>query len=225
MALHPVVEPWESLRKIHVDLSAFAMSDRAWLDRDLADEYVPPPLIKDPLQGLPKEDEGSRAWIVDSNLSKFSTVLFALENVSGHHVHRTDSTHSIAKTIQFQTKESKRALVAYERRIDELEEQAQPYGYAMRIESKAAFLMFLNRMPQIRQAGLVLKENGNLRAIWKGEDGAHLGLQFISPESIQYVIFKRRRLASSMSRVAGRDTIEGIIRQLDTFDLRGIMSR
>ena len=224
MALHPAVEALKSRWPTQVNLSGPATSDRSWLDCHPGDESPPPLLVTNPLQGRPIEHQASRARVVDADPSKFSTVLLALGKVSDHLMHWADSTHSIATTIQFKARETKCALVAYERRIDELEEQAQPYGYSLRIGSKAAFLLFLDRMPQLRRAGLVLMENGNLRAIWKGENGSHLGLQFIGTESIQYVIFRRRRLGSSMSRVTGRDSIDGIIRQIDAFDLHGILN-
>ena len=225
MALHRVVRTSKSPWPIHEDLPTLTQSDRPWLDRDPVEEFPSARLFENPVQNLPIEGELSRLRLVDTGPSELSTVMFAFEKVSDHLVHLVNSTNSIATNIQFKAKETKRALVAYERRIDELEEQAQPYGYTLRTGSKAAFLLFLDRMPQIRQAGLILMENGNLRAIWKGDNGAHLGLQFISPESIQYVIFSRRKLRSSISRVAGRDTIDGIIRQIDAFDLHGLLSR
>ena len=225
MALHRVEQSWKSPWSIHHHLPRLTQSDRLKLVRDPVDDALSPPLFKDSIQDLPSEDEVSRVWVIDTQASILSPETFAFENTSDHPAHSAGSTHTIATNIQSKANETKRALVVYERRIDELEEQAQPYGYTLRIGSKAAFLLFLDRMPQIREAGLVLMENGNLRAIWKGDDGAHVGLQFISPESIQYVIFRRRRLGSSMSRVAGRDTIDGILQQLDVFDLRGMLSR
>ena len=225
MALHRAVETRKSPWQIHDDLSALTYSDRPWLDLDPVDESSSPPLFENPIQKLSNEDKASLLRLGETDTRALSTVMFAFVRVSDHLPHLVDSTNSIATNIQSKAKQTKRALVAYERRIHELEEQAQPYGYTLRAASKAAFLLFLDRMPQIRQAGLVLMENGNLRAIWKGENGAHLGLQFISPESIQYVIFSRRRYESFISRVAGRDTIDGIIGQIDVFDLHAMLSR
>ena len=66
-------------------------------------------------------------------------------------------------------------------------------------------------------------ENGNLRAVWKGENEAHIGLQFINNRSIQYVIFTRREPQSPVSRVSGRDTLDGIKRQIEAFDLKSVL--
>ena len=66
-------------------------------------------------------------------------------------------------------------------------------------------------------------ENGNLRAVWKGANGAHMGLQFLDNRSIQYVIFKQRETSAPVSRVYGRDTMKGISKQIDAFDLDDLL--
>ena len=101
---------------------------------------------------------------------------------------------------------------AYERRIEILKEQASLDGYPLNPASKEAFLEFLKKPPFIRRGRLVLMENGNLRAVWKGENEAHIGLQFINNRSVQYVIFTRREPRFPVSRVSGRDTLDGIKR-------------
>ena len=76
---------------------------------------------------------------------------------------------------------------AYKDRIRVLKEHAELDGYSLSQPSKAAFLEFIERNPRIRRGRLLLMENGNLRAVWKGENGAHIGLQFRDRQSIQYV--------------------------------------
>ncbi len=66
-------------------------------------------------------------------------------------------------------------------------------------------------------------DNGNLRAIWRDEREAHLGLQFLGGGMVQYVIFKRRENEQSISRVTGRDSLEGLERQFDAFELRSLL--
>ena len=66
-------------------------------------------------------------------------------------------------------------------------------------------------------------DNGNLRAVWKDNKGNRLGLQFLGGGMVQHVIFKQRNAARPISRVAGRDTFEGIKRQIDTFDLDSLL--
>ncbi len=62
-------------------------------------------------------------------------------------------------------------------------------------------------------------DNGNFRAVWKDKNGDHLGVQFLGDQMAEYVIFKHRPAAGSVSRVAGIDTLEGVITQLHAFDL------
>ena len=63
-------------------------------------------------------------------------------------------------------------------------------------------------------------DNGNLRTVWKDENGAHLGLQFLGGGWVQYVIFKRRNKAELVSRVAGCDTLKGLQYLIDAFQLQ-----
>ena len=75
----------------------------------------------------------------------------------------------------------------------------------------------------LRYGRLVLMDNGNLRAVWKGENGAQVGLQFLGNGSVQYVIFKRRGPFQPMSRACGRDTVNGVGKQIHAFDLDDVL--
>ena len=112
---------------------------------------------------------------------------------------------------------------AYARRIEVLREQAELDGYSLNLASEEAFYEFFQKNLLQRRGRLVLMENGNLRAVWKGENEAHIGLQFITNLSAQYVIFTRRDPQSPVSRVSGRDTLDGIKRQIEAFDLNGVL--
>ena len=113
---------------------------------------------------------------------------------------------------------------SYDRRIQVLQEQAKLDAYSLNNASRQAFLHFCLQNPLMRRARLVLMENGNLRATWKNENGTHIGLQFQDSQSIQYVIFTRREPESPISRVSGRDTMDGIMHQIDAFDVRDIVA-
>ena len=114
-------------------------------------------------------------------------------------------------------------ISSYEDRINVLKEQAEAEGCSLSEASGTAFWNFLKKHPFMRRGRLVLLENGNLRAVWSGGNDAHIGLQFLNERLIQYVIFARRGSDEPVSRVAGRDTMEGIMRQIDAFDLHGIL--
>ena len=107
----------------------------------------------------------------------------------------------------------------YLRRIEELRGYGAEDGIAINAASEGDFWAFIGTMPSARRAGLVLTDEGNLRAAWKGNDAGHLAVQFLGCGRVQYVIFKRRQGAAAVSRVAGTDTFEGIQRQISAFDL------
>ncbi|MDE2797584.1 MAG: hypothetical protein OXI94_02840, partial [Gemmatimonadota bacterium] len=97
-------------------------------------------------------------------------------------------------------------------------------GFAMNEVSEVDFWSFIESISFAQKAGLVLLDNGNLRAVWKDENGIHLGLQFLGNRLVEYVVFKRSQATKDVSRVAGRDTIEGIKRQMRAFDLTALMN-
>jgi hypothetical protein len=66
-------------------------------------------------------------------------------------------------------------------------------------------------------------DNGNLRAVWRGEDTSRLGIQFLGNQSVEYVIFKRRQGAKEVSRAAGFDTLDGFKKQIQAFDLKALV--
>ncbi len=111
----------------------------------------------------------------------------------------------------------------YQDRIESLRSDAEIDGFAMNKASERDFWSFMKSSPFVRKAELVLLDNGNLRAIWDGKDDCHLGLQFLGERTVQYVVFRRRAGSSHLSRVAGRDTFEGVIRQVHTFELGAML--
>ena len=135
----------------------------------------------------------------------------------------TDPVEAYEHNIQSRTQDIYDVYTAYANRLEVLKEQAELDGYSLNRASRDAFVEFLKKNPLIRRSRLVLMENGNLRAVWKGEKEDHIGLQFISNRSIQYVIFTRREPQFPVSRVSGRDTLDGIKRQIEAFDLDSVL--
>lgn len=113
---------------------------------------------------------------------------------------------------------------AYMARIMLLKDEAVHDGYALNFASEINFQQFIQSAPEIRKGNLVLMDNGNLRAIWKDKQGTHLGLQFLGGRMVQYVIFKQREQGQQISRVTGRDSLEGFKRQIDAFGLQSLLS-
>ena len=117
----------------------------------------------------------------------------------------------------------RKKLAAYMSRMKRLQDEAVHDGYMLNLASEIDFRHFVRSAPDIRRGNLVLMDNGNLRAIWKDEHGARLGLQFLGGRMVQYVIFKRRKKEQLISRVAGRDSLEGFERQIHAFELHSLL--
>ena len=113
---------------------------------------------------------------------------------------------------------------AYRRRIDELGRLAIEEDISWNEASEQDFWTFVGAPVSSRQSGLVLMDNGNLRAVWKGDDESHIGLHFLGSQWVRYVIFKRREASRHISRVAGTDTLEGIRKQIRAFDLVSLVN-
>ena len=112
---------------------------------------------------------------------------------------------------------------AYRDRIEELRRFATLDGFSVNKASERDFWSFLTSMPFGCEAEMVLLDNGNLRVIRDDEDGNHIGLQFLGNGSLQYVIFRRRKGSSHVSRVAGRDTFKGVRRQMRLFEIESLL--
>lgn len=118
---------------------------------------------------------------------------------------------------------TRRTYHAYGLRIEALRSDAALDGFAMNEASREDFWSFVGALSFAQRAGLVLMDNGNLRAVWKGDSESRVGVQFLGGRLAEYVIFKRRQAAGAVSRVAGRDTLDGIKKQIRAFDLAAMM--
>ena len=112
---------------------------------------------------------------------------------------------------------------AYALRIAELRGYAEDDDIQVNPASESDFWAFVGLGLFGSRASLVLLDNGNLRAVWKDDGGNHVGIQFLGNRMAQYVIFKRRPGTQEISRVAGRDTLEGVRCQLRAFDLASLV--
>ena len=123
-----------------------------------------------------------------------------------------------------QRKLLRRTSRAYRDRIAELREAGREEDIEVNDASERDFWAFIKSLPATREGALFLMENGNFRVIWEGPKESHLALQFLGGREIQYVIFKRRKRAKQVSRVAGADTFEGIKRQIEAFELNTLVA-
>ncbi len=119
---------------------------------------------------------------------------------------------------------AREARYEYWTRIESLISDAELDGFTLNRESERDFWSFVTEsVPFATKGELTLVDNGNLRAVWEGEEGSHFGLQFLGGGMAQYVIFRRRKGSSHVSRVAGRDTFEGVRKQARNFALEALL--
>jgi len=111
----------------------------------------------------------------------------------------------------------------YGQRIEILRDDGDLDGITVNKASAKDFWSFVESGPFASKAEIVLVDNGNLRAIWDGEDGSHLALQFFGGHMVQYVLFGRRHGSDPVSRVAGRGTLDDVKRQVRNFDLETLL--
>ncbi len=111
----------------------------------------------------------------------------------------------------------------YSTRVSALRHIAEQDGHSLNPASEFDFWYFIVQYPLWRKGNLVLVDNGNLRAVWKDDQKTHFGLQFLGKGMVQYVIFKQREATQPISRVAGRDTFEGVKKQIKAFELHSLL--
>ncbi len=107
----------------------------------------------------------------------------------------------------------------HQARIEELIGLGSQEGIKLNKASELDFWSYMTTMRHTRAAGLVLTDDGNLRAVWKDGAESRLAIEFLGERQAEYVIFRRRRESATVSRVAGTDTFEGIRAQIRAFDL------
>lgn len=112
----------------------------------------------------------------------------------------------------------------YRDRVQMLCCEGEAEGIELHSPSEEDFYSFVKSAPFSGRASLVLIDNGNLRAVWRNDDGSHVGIQFRGGQTVSYVIFKRRSSASGISRVAGTDTLDGVKSQIRAFGLEPLLN-
>lgn len=151
-----------------------------------------------------------------------SSDLSALSSLTDFIVRVLEPHRAVSAELAERAKATKAVYQAYLARIETLKSDASLDGFSMNKASECDFWSFIKSSPYVKKGRLVLMDNGNLRATWKDETGNHIGLQFLGNGSIQYVIF-RHRPNGRVSRVAGCDTLKGIERQIQAFDLKPLL--
>ena len=113
----------------------------------------------------------------------------------------------------------------YRVRIDELIGFGLQEGIELNKASELDFWSYMTTMRHTRAAGVVLTDDGNLRAVWDDGDESRLAIEFLGGRQGEFVIFRRRSEQAPVSRVAGTDTFEGIQAQIRSFDLDFLVNK
>jgi hypothetical protein len=130
-----------------------------------------------------------------------------------------------ALALQTHQKVQQKALASsLHRRIGELKrlgaEEALPWSSA----SEDDFWWFVLSRPALREPGLVLMDNGNLRAAWRNAAGEQVALEFRGYGQVYFVFFARRPDGPLMARSIGEDSVARIGEKIASDNLTGLVS-
>jgi hypothetical protein len=115
------------------------------------------------------------------------------------------------------------ALLNIDLRVQALRIEAEIDQVPFSNASHADFRAFIRQVPSRVRPAIFLRDNGNLRALWKNDDQEQIGLQFLGGGDVQYVILKRRPGGRLMSHygVDGRAGLMAVIRAAQATALFG----
>jgi hypothetical protein len=118
-----------------------------------------------------------------------------------------------------------RALVSrLHARIGELKKLGSEEELPWSAASEEDFWTFVRSRQVLREPGLILMDNGNLRAMWRNTAGEQIGLEFRGYSQVYYVFFARRPEGPPMARSAGEDSIARIGMKIAADNLTGLVS-
>jgi hypothetical protein len=89
--------------------------------------------------------------------------------------------------------------------------------------SHAEFRDFLRQIAARVRPAIFLRDNGNLRAVWKNDDQEQIGLQFLGGRDVQFVILKRRLdgKLTTLSGVASTSELLTLVKAVQATALLG----
>ena len=112
----------------------------------------------------------------------------------------------------------------YDKRIETLRGFAADEEITVNETSVRDFRYFVDSVVPTQNAQLVVMDNGNLRAVWKNDDGSHLGLQFLGAHLVQYVVFRRGGPEGKVYRLAGESSFDEMRKSIEVWGLSSLMS-
>ena len=143
---------------------------------------------------------------------------------SGHSLDMAVCPESSGEQVSYPVRAFLPFAVAYEERIAQLEGYLKEDGLTLDRKSESDFWSLMESMFFTRKAGLVLLEDGTLRAIWKDNRGNRLALLFHGNGTAQYVVFVRQFDAPTL-RKAGTVPLNGIKALIEGYGLAALVQQ
>ena len=147
-----------------------------------------------------------------AHLAAFLLASGPLTSLADDIVHRERLPHDFASTtIQDYREantlvmESSTTYMKYKSRIAQLQLFAEEDGISVNLASQREFLAFAYSDPSMRQASLVLLDNGNFRAVWR-TDEKKVGAQFFG-DGMAQLSFSRQNYDGNTIRKVERVSV------------------
>ena len=116
-----------------------------------------------------------------------------------------------------------KAAEKYDERLSFLEEERKLDDVPLNPESMNGFMEFVTQCMPTISGGLVLIDNGNLRAAWNSDGESFVGLQFLNHQLIEYVLFSQTTPSLPVSRSFGQASIGSVMNQIEALELNWML--
>jgi hypothetical protein len=108
-------------------------------------------------------------------------------------------------------------------RIGELKRLGAEEGLQWSPASEDDLWAFVSLWPSLREPGLILMDNGNLRAVWRNVAGEQVALEFRGYRQVYFVFFAQRFEGPPMARSIGEDSVARIGHKIAGDNLTGLL--
>ena len=111
----------------------------------------------------------------------------------------------------------------YDERLSFLEEEGNLDGVSLNPDSISGFMEFIEKYMPTVSGGLVLIDNGNIRAVWNSNCESFVGIQFLNRQLTEYVLFSQTSPSLPVSRSFGQASIDSVMNQIEALELNWML--
>ena len=111
----------------------------------------------------------------------------------------------------------------YDERLSFLEEEGNLDGVSLNPDSISGFMEFIEKYMPTVSGGLVLIDNGNIRAVWNSDCESFVGIQFLNRQLTEYVLFSQTSPSLPVSRSFGQASIDSVMNQIEALELNWML--